>query len=327
MSPSTQLIRIATRRSKLALTQTGHVAEHIRGLGANSVANSNTSIQTALVELTTRGDQIQDRPLSQVGGKGLFIKELERALLADEADIAIHSAKDVPMFISDDFTLLFLHPRAEPRDAFVSTRYTSPDQLPQGAKVGTSSLRRAVQLRAKFPKLDIHPLRGNVDTRLAKLDAGEFDAIVLAAAGLNRLGLNHRITTLIPIESALPAITQGVLAVEFLRRRDDLAKLLAPLTHPDLTACALAERAVGEALQGSCEIPIAAHAAIADGTLTLRAMVATPDGSVIVEDHIQGDAITATTIGQQLGERMLLRGGPALLHALALSAKDEIDHA
>jgi hydroxymethylbilane synthase len=316
-------IRIATRRSKLALTQTNMIADRIRALRSD--------ITTELVEFTTRGDQIQDRPLSQVGGKGLFVKELERALIANEADIAIHSAKDVPMFSPDELRLTFVAPAEEPRDAFLSVRYRALAELPKGAKVGTSSLRRAIQLRAANANLQIEPLRGNVDTRLAKLDDGQYGAIILAAAGLHRLGLQHRITALLPIEQSLPAITQGILAIEHRLDRTDLSDLLSRLTTTEVTLRAHAERAVGRALQGSCEVPIAAHAVIAkhgsQHQVQLRAMIATPDGTFCVEDAIEGfaaDLAAADSLGAQLGERLLQRGGSQLSQAILVSPKDHI---
>jgi hydroxymethylbilane synthase len=309
-------IRIATRRSKLALAQTSAFAARLRG--------AHTALTTELVEFTTRGDQIQDRPLSQVGGKGLFVKELERALLAGEADIAVHSAKDVPMHLPEGLALAFVSPREAPQDAFLSVHYASLAALPDGARVGTSSLRRSIILKQRFPSLDVQPLRGNVDTRLAKLDSGDYDAIILAAAGLHRLGLAHRITALLTIDESLPAITQGVLAVEYLAGRQDLVQALANFEETNLTACALAERAVGRALQGSCEVPIAAHAIVAHATISLRALIATPDGGVIVQGMRGGPVADAAMIGQALGEELLARGGTVLAQAIAASAKDVI---
>jgi hydroxymethylbilane synthase len=309
-------IKIATRRSKLALAQTGAFAQRL--------CLANAGLTTELVEFTTRGDQIQDRPLSQVGGKGLFVKELERALLAGEADIAVHSAKDVPMHLPEGLALAFVSPREAPEDAFLSVRFSELAALPVGAKVGTSSLRRAIILQQRFPTLDIQPLRGNVDTRLAKLDSGDYDAIILAAAGLRRLNLTHRITALLSTQESLPAITQGVLAVEYVSTRQDLAAALSPFQEPQLTACAVAERAVGKALQGSCEIPIAAHAMVRDKVLSVKAMIATPDGTLIVRGERSGSIAAAESIGQALGEALRVEGGDVLARAIALSPKDAI---
>jgi hydroxymethylbilane synthase len=307
-------LRIATRESKLALTQTQWLAQRIEA--------ANPGLATTLVRLTTTGDRVQDRPLAEVGGKGLFVKELEMALLDGRADIAIHSAKDVPIVLDSTFALAFTAPREDARDAWLSPRYAHPADLPAGAVVGTSSLRRAAQLEAAHPHLQTQLLRGNVDTRLAKLDAGQYDAIVLAAAGLNRLGLAKRITALLPVETMLPAIAQGVLAVEHLANRHDVAELIAPLTHADLTAAITAERALGLVLEGSCEVPLAGHASVSNGTLTLHGLIASPDGKQLAQGSTNGAAIHAEALGRDLGARLLAEGG-ASIRALLPRAKNK----
>ena len=259
-SPSSTIV-IATRESRLALWQ----AEHVQAL----LAQRGHSVE--LLGMTTRGDQILDRSLSKVGGKGLFVKELEAALEDGRADIAVHSLKDVPMDLPDGFVLACVLEREDPRDAFVSPHYASLDALPQGAVVGTSSLRRSVLLKALRPDLDIQPLRGNLDTRLRKLDEGQFAAIVLAAAGLKRLGLADRIRDVFTQDRMLPAAGQGALGIEVRSDRADLLALLAPLAHQQTTLATAAERAVSRAMGGSCSMPLAAHAHWADGALQLRA--------------------------------------------------------
>jgi hydroxymethylbilane synthase len=306
-------LRIATRESTLALTQTGQLAARL--------APDPAAIQ--LVGITTRGDRILDRPLAQVGGKGLFVKELEVALLDGRADIAIHSAKDVPIVLDRTFALAFIAPREDARDAWISSRYAHPRELPVGAVVGTSSLRRAAQLRHAFPGITIRLLRGNVDTRLAKLDAGEFDGILLAAAGLVRLGRADRITNLLSPDLMLPAIAQGVLAVEYLHERTDIGERLVPFLDPHLTAAIESERALGVVLEGSCEIPLAGWAEVAGNTLTLQGLIATPDGNTIVRDSITGPVTDARTLGCRLGEHLLARGGRAIRALLPRAAQSQ----
>lgn len=275
-------------------------------------------IAVEIVGMTTKGDRILDRPLAQVGGKGLFIKELEVALADDLADIAVHSMKDVPMDLPEGFAMLPFGPREDARDAFVSIRHASLAALPPGAVVGTSSLRRECQLRRAYPTLVIKPLRGNVNTRLAKLEAGDYDAIILAAAGLKRLGFGERIRELLPMSLALPAIGQGVLAIEYLAARTDLAELLSPFVDPAAQAAAEAERALGLVVEGSCEVPLGAHASIAGDSLTLEGFLGLPDGTRLVRELVQGSATEARALGQALGERILARGGREVLDLLAL---------
>ena len=254
-------LTIATRESRLALWQAEHVQALLQGMGHG----------VHLLGMTTQGDQILDRTLSKVGGKGLFVKELEVALDEGRADLAVHSLKDVPMDLPDGFALACVMTREDPRDAWVSSRYARLQDLPQGAVVGTSSLRRTVLLRALRPDLKIEPLRGNLDTRLRKLDEGQYDGIVLAAAGLKRLGLGERIRHIFEITEMLPAAGQGALGIEVMAARQDVTQALAPLADATTWLCVTAERAVSRAMGGSCSMPLAAHATWHDGALHLQA--------------------------------------------------------
>ena len=271
---------IATRESPLAMWQAEHVQALLRALRPQD--------RVDLLGMTTRGDQILDRALSKVGGKGLFIKELETALLEGRAHLAVHSLKDVPMELAAEFQLAAVMEREDPRDCFVSARYAALEDLPPGAKVGTSSLRRELMLRAHFPRLEILPVRGNVGTRLAKLDRGDFDALLMAAAGLKRLGLAERIRQILPTTSFLPAPGQGALGIEVLSTNAAAATLVAPLEHAATRATAMAERAVSRLLGGSCEVPLAAHAQIEAGQLHLRALVGSHRSGEFVEVKIIG---------------------------------------
>ncbi|MDR3087487.1 MAG: hydroxymethylbilane synthase, partial [Azoarcus sp.] len=262
-------IVIATRESRLALWQAGHVKARLETLYP--------VCRVELLGMTTRGDQILDRPLARVGGKGLFVKELEAALLDGRADIAVHSMKDVPMVMDEAFTLACVSAREMPLDAFVSSRYASLDEMPPGAVVGTSSLRRESQIHAQYPYLAVTSLRGNLDTRLRKLDEGRYDAIILAAAGLRRLGLAERIRAELPAEISLPAAGQGALGIECLASRADLLDCLQALNDPDTAACVAAERAFSRALAGSCEVPLGAYGEMHGGNVWLRGFVARPD--------------------------------------------------
>jgi hydroxymethylbilane synthase len=266
--------------------------------------------------MTTRGDQILDRTLSKVGGKGLFVKELEAALADGRADFAVHSLKDVPMTLPDGFTLTAVMQREDPRDALVSPHYDSLDALPAGAVVGTSSLRRECQLRRAFPKLEFRGLRGNVNTRLAKLDAGDYDAIILAAAGLKRLGLEGRIRAVLPESLALPAICQGILGIEYRRERTDVARLLRACEDAPTAFAARAERAFGRIVEGSCDVPLGALASVSGETLTLEGFIGTPDGTRLVRERASGPAGNAESLGTELGERLLASGGREILKAL-----------
>ena len=269
-----------------------------------------------ILGMTTRGDQILDRPLSQIGGKGLFIKELEIAMQEGRADLAVHSLKDVPMEMPEGFVLTAIAARENPCDAFVSNRYASLDELPAGAVVGTSSLRREATLRAHYPHLTIRPLRGNLDTRLRKLDEGQYDAIILAAAGLIRLELTERIRAVLTPEQSLPAPGQGALGIEILTGRDDLAAWIAPLHDPVTAHCVRAERAFSRALGGSCQVPLGGHALIDGGELWLRGFVASADGSAVVSGELRGPVGDDEAIGRELAAQLLARGADRLLRLL-----------
>lgn len=299
---------IATRASRLALWQALHVQARLRDLYPDCAVE--------LLELTTRGDQILDRTLSKVGGKGLFVKELETALLDGRADLAVHSLKDVPVELHAPFELCTVLARADCRDAFVSTHYDSLAALPQGAVVGTSSLRRESQVRARFPHLVVKPLRGNLDTRLGKLDRGEYDAIILAAAGLQRLDLHSRIRSLLSPEDSLPAAGQGALGIEIRADRQEVAAWLAPLACAQTTTCMLAERAVSRVLGGSCQVPLAAYAELQAGTISLRALVASPDGVTIIRAQGSDSADQALALGERVAGQLLDEGARDILASL-----------
>jgi hydroxymethylbilane synthase len=305
---SPERIVIATRESRLALWQAEHVRDLLQALYP--------ACSVELLGMTTRGDQILDRPLAKVGGKGLFVKELETALEDGRADIAVHSMKDVPMVLPEGFALVATGPREVPLDAFVSNRYESLDDMPPGTVVGTSSLRRESQLHARYPYLAVTSLRGNLDTRLRKLDSGEYDAIILAAAGLTRLGLKERIRGVIPAEASLPSAGQGALGIEALASRPEVAAWLAPLNDPNTEACVRAERAVSRALAGSCEVPLGAYAEIRAGKLWLRGFVALPDGSRMACAELEGAPAEAEALGLQLSEALRAQGADEILAAL-----------
>jgi len=305
---SPERIVIATRESRLALWQ----AEHVRSL----LQQLYPACRVELLGMTTRGDQILDRPLAKVGGKGLFVKELETALLDRRADLAVHSMKDVPMQLAPEFALVATGPREVPLDAFVSSRYASLEDMPPGAVVGTSSLRRESQLHANYPYLAVTSLRGNLDTRLRKLDEGQYDAIILAAAGLTRLGLGERIRAVLPAEASLPAAGQGALGIEVLSSRPEMAQWLAPLDDAATAACVRAERAVSRALAGSCEVPLGAYAEMREGQIYLRGFVALPDGSRIARAELTGAPAQAEALGLQLAEALRAQGADEILAAL-----------
>jgi hydroxymethylbilane synthase len=302
-------IVIASRESRLALWQAKHIQARLAELHPQS--------QVEILGMTTRGDQILDRPLSQIGGKGLFIKELEVAMEDGCADLAVHSLKDVPMEMPDGFSLTAVTARENPRDAFVSNKYDGLDALPDGAVVGTSSLRREAILRAKYPHLKIEPLRGNLDTRLRKLDEGQYDAIILAAAGLIRLGLKERIRTVLTPEQSLPAPGQGALGIEILAGRADAEAWIAPLRDAETTHCVRAERAFSRALGGSCQVPLGGYAVLENGQLWLRGFVATPDGRQMVSGELRGAPEDDESIGRQLAQALRDQGADAILAALA----------
>jgi hydroxymethylbilane synthase len=306
---STPRLRIATRESRLAMRQTEMVA--------TALHERDPGLAVEIVGMNTLGDRVLDRPLAQVGGKGLFVKELEIALDEGRADIAVHSLKDVPMELPAQFALMTFGPREDPHDAFVSTRYAALEDLPAGAIVGTSSLRRECQLRRAFPRLEFRPLRGNVNTRLAKLDAGDYDAIILAVAGLKRLGMEARIRAALPESLALPAICQGILAVEFRRDRDDVAALLRACEDGPTAHAARAERAFGLIVEGSCDVPLGALAKVSGESLSLEGFIGMPDGTRLVRERAGGDAKDAQSLGAALGERLLAAGGREILKSLA----------
>ncbi|QOJ24735.1 MAG: hydroxymethylbilane synthase [Gammaproteobacteria bacterium] len=305
---SPQKIVIASRESLLAMWQAQFIQKCLRELYPQT--------EISILGMTTRGDQILDQSLAKIGGKGLFIKELEQALEDGRADIAVHSMKDMPMNVPEGFKLAAITEREDPRDAFVSNRYGNLDALPAGSVVGTSSLRRESQLRAQFPHLTVQPLRGNVQTRLRKLDEGQYAAIILAAAGLKRLGLSDRITALLNPEQSLPAVGQGALGIECRADRTDLVELMQPLHHPETAYCVEAERAMSRVLGGSCQVPLGAFAEISNGTLQLRGFVAQPDGSRIVSDALTGKPETGITMGQQLAQKLINKGAGEILATL-----------
>ncbi len=303
----TKIVRIATRKSPLALWQ----AEYVKA----QLLHHNPGLQVELVAMSTRGDKLLDTPLAKVGGKGLFVKELELAMLEGRADIAVHSMKDVPMEFPAGLELAVICERETPLDAFVSNHHQSLDELPDGAVVGTSSLRRQCQVRANFPNLQIKELRGNVNTRLGKLDSGEYDAIILASAGLIRLDMAHRIASNLDSRLSLPAGGQGAVGIECRVDDPDIQRLLASLHHRDTASCVLAERAVNRHLQGGCQVPIACFAELdAEGqTIALRGLVGSVDGATILRASIQGDRDNAEQLGIQLAEQLLAAGAGEIL--------------
>lgn len=302
-------IVIATRNSRLALWQ----AEHVQG----RLAALYPQCRVELLPMTTQGDEMLEVRLSDAGGKGLFVKELERALSDGRADIAVHSMKDLPVELPDGFALGAITERDDPRDAFVSNRHASLAELPPGAVVGTSSLRRAAQISERFPELEIRSLRGNIDTRLSKLDRGEFAAIVLAAAGLKRLGLASRIRSFLAIEQSLPSPGQGALGVECRANRIDLLAILEPLAHAETSACVRAERAVNRALGGNCSIPIGAYANLSGDMLRLRGLVAATDGRRMARAEQTGPRDDPEALGLRLAQSLRDKGAVEILAALS----------
>ena len=299
---------IASRESKLALWQAEHIKAKLEALYPEC--------EVSILGMTTRGDQILDVTLSKIGGKGLFIKELEQALADGRADLAVHSIKDVPMILPEGFALAAIGERASPFDAFVSNQYASLQDLPAGAVVGTSSLRREALLRARFPHLVVKPLRGNLQTRLGKLDKGEYDAIILAKAGLERLGLSERIRDTLSAEDSLPAAGQGALGIEIAAHRLDLLGVLNPLNHPQTNACVSAERALARALDGSCQVPLAAYCTEQNGMLKLRGFVGRPDGSEILEAEAEAPIAYAEGLGNGVAEKLAAAGAKTLIQQI-----------
>ena len=318
-----QKLVIASRESALAMWQAKHVQARLQALYPNC--------DVQILGMTTTGDQILDKPLASIGGKGLFIKELENALLDGSADLAVHSMKDVPMNMPEGFTLVATSERENPHDAFVSNEYKSLIDLPQGSIVGTSSLRRQSQIQARFPHLKIKSLRGNVQTRLRKLDEGQYAAIILAAAGLIRLELGDRISSCISAEDSIPAVGQGALGIEIKEARTDLIEILAPLNHTDTENCVTAERAFSRALAGSCTVPLGAHATIENTsskdnaiqhevikgkTINITGFVASVDGKQMLRETMSGNAKDADLLGKALAGKLVNKGAKKILDTL-----------
>ena len=308
MTETRSELRIATRASPLALWQAEHVAARLEALHPH--------IKVSMVTMKTRGDKLLDAPLAKVGGKGLFVKELERGLLDGRADLAVHSLKDVPVDFPEGLELALVMEREDPRDAFVSNRYENLSEMPADTLVGTSSLRRQTQIRERYPGLRVDWLRGNVNTRLAKLDAGEFDAIILAAAGLQRLGFAERIKMAIEPGECLPAIGQGVLGIEIRSDDHQLRELIAPLAHAETALRISAERALNQTLNGGCQVPIAGYAVLEQDQIYLRGLVGEPDGSKILRAEIRGSSSEAQDLGVQLAHQLLAQGADSILARL-----------
>lgn len=298
-------IRIATRQSPLALWQAEHVSTRLRQAFPN--------IDTELVTMVTRGDKILDAPLSKVGGKGLFVKELEQGMLENRADIAVHSMKDVPVEFPQGLHLAVIMEREDPSDAFVSNHYRNLEEIPKNARIGTSSLRRQCQIKARFPDSEILSLRGNVNTRLAKLDAGEYDAIILASAGLKRLGLEQRITERLETQDSLPAMGQGAIGIECRDDDSDIHQYLRVLHHDATHLCVTAERAMNARLNGGCQVPIAGFAEIIGDRLHMRGLVGHPNGSVLYRTEGSASLDQAEVLGVRLAEDLLAQGAAQIL--------------
>ncbi len=301
-------LRIATRKSPLALWQSEHVADRLREV--------HPGLDVVLVPMSTRGDEVLDRSLAAIGGKGLFLKELELAMLRGDADCAVHSLKDVPMELDAPFALPAMLTRHDPADGFISNLYASVDALPIGARVGTSSLRRQAQLRALRPDLELLDLRGNVNTRLAKLDAGEYDAIILAAAGLIRLGFEDRITSAISVDDSLPAGGQGAVGIECRSADSVIHALLAPLHHQDTATRVTAERSLNKHLNGGCQVPIACYAVLEGEQIWLRGLVGDPSGGLLLNAEARAPRADAEALGVQVAEDLLSQGAADILKAV-----------
>jgi hydroxymethylbilane synthase len=307
----TKLIKtltIASRESALALWQSEHIKARLEALYPE--------LTVVINGMTTQGDIRLDVPLAKIGGKGLFVKELETAMLNGQADVAVHSMKDVPMEFPEGLELALICERESPFDAFVSNHFNNVNELPKGAIVGTSSLRRHSQLASQRPDLVIKSLRGNVNTRLAKLDAGEFDAIILAASGLMRLGFNDRIKSTLSAEQSLPAVGQGALGIECRSSDDAIKALIAPLSHPESELCVRAERAMNRHLHGGCQVPIGGYATLKEDTLTLDGLVASLDGKTVIRVCLQDKAENAEKLGIAVAKKLLEKGAGPLLEAV-----------
>ncbi|PKO46534.1 MAG: hydroxymethylbilane synthase [Betaproteobacteria bacterium HGW-Betaproteobacteria-22] len=299
---------IASRESALAMWQAKHIQSRLQALYPQT--------KVTILGMTTTGDQILDTPLAKVGGKGLFVKELETALADGRADLAVHSMKDVPMNLPDGFILAATGEREDPRDAFVSNDYASLEDLPANSVVGTSSLRRQSQLQARFPHLKIESLRGNLQTRLRKLDEGQYAAIILAAAGLIRLELGSRIRQFIAPEHSIPAVGQGALGIEISANRLDLIAVLAPLNHADTQVCVEAERGMSRALAGSCTVPLGAYAVCKDQQIHITGFVASVDGKEMLIENTAGSRDHAEALGKKLARQLIAKGADKILAAL-----------
>ena len=316
--PHPEKLVIASRESALAMWQARHIQSRLQALYPDTVVE--------ILGMTTSGDQILDSPLALIGGKGLFVKELEQALADGRADLAVHSMKDVPMHLPDGFVLAAIGEREDPHDAFVSNNFASLEDLPPGSVVGTSSLRRQSQMQSRLPHLKIESLRGNLQTRLRKLDEGQYAAIILAAAGLRRLGLEARIRQLISTEHSIPAVGQGALGIEIIALRQDLLAILAPLNHPDSACCVEAERGMSRALAGNCQIPLGAYAERHGDEIHMTGFVASIDGREILRDQVRGAVSNPEALGQALAQKLIQRGADRILAALA-DHQSPLDHA
>jgi hydroxymethylbilane synthase len=303
-------IKIATRKSPLALWQTQFISDKLK--------ENNPGLTTELIELTTKGDKILDTPLAKVGGKGLFVKELENNLLSNESDIAVHSMKDVPMELPSGLIITCIIKREDPRDAFISNQYQSIHDLPNNAVVGTSSLRRQCQLLALRPDLNIKWLRGNINTRLKKLDNNEYDAIILAAAGIKRMGWENRISSILDTSECLPAVGQGAIGIETLSTNQTVNKLLSPHNHAETAYRLMAERALNKQLNGGCQVPIAGHATINNNNLELNALVGQVDGKKIIKASITGSVSEAEALGRELGNELISKGAKQILDSITI---------
>lgn len=302
-----KILKIATRQSPLALWQAEHIRARLEAMHAD--------LKVELVTFVTQGDKILDTPLAKIGGKGLFVKELEEALLDGRADLAVHSMKDVPMALPEGLTLAVICEREDPLDAFVSNTYNSFAELPHGAKVGTSSLRRKCQILKQRPDLEIIDLRGNVGTRLSKLDAGLYDAIILASAGLKRLGLADRIRHTLQLEISLPAVGQGALGLECRAADQAVLDLILPLLHDETDICVRAERAFNAYLEGGCQVPIAGYASLSQGQLHIEGRVGSVDGATLLKVELKGSPEQAEQLGETLAQKLLEQGAGDLLKA------------
>ena len=304
-------LRIATRNSPLALWQAEDVKARVEAL--------DMGVTVKLLKMTTKGDQLLDSPLARIGGKGLFVKELETAMLDGKADIAVHSIKDVPAVVPEGLQVVHIMERENPHDAFVSNTYTRPEDLPEGAVVGTCSLRRQAQLMARFPHLNVHNLRGNVNTRLAKLDNGEYDAIILASAGLIRLEMQERIASELSVEDSLPAAGQGIVGIETRIDDNDTAAIIGKLHHVQTSYRVMAERALSARLDGGCQVPIGAYSEMQGNQIWLRGLVATPDGKQVVTADASAHHNEAVDLGVKVAEMLLYRGANDILNSLGLT--------